>query len=313
MKSKFFILSFLCLSSVCGESSLFERKSLCKKYKQNKEWKSLSRLGSKLVRADQRDQMTDLYYDLGLAEYHLENYAIANHYFSLYLEKDKRTRFLDETIEYKRLIADQLAEGKLTHLFQMKLMPKLFTNKTLAAELYEEVASLRPLSLLAAESYYKKARLLIEERDYEEAIASFKKIIQRYPRLELSEKSYIEVLKVHVLQAEYPVKDPRIIEHAQLQLQKFKQAFPASTENHDVAEQLCDEIKENFAKELFDQAVIFDVKWKKKLSAAVYYQQILNEYPHTRTAKKALRSLHRIMKKDTSIARKIGYEIKEVS
>lgn len=311
MKLQFIIISLILLGPLQSNSTYFEQKALCKQYKQEKNWKELSRLGTKLLESSHRSKMTDLYFDVGVAEYELANYPLANSFFSKYLENDKKTPFLEQAIQYKSLIADQLAKGRLTHLFNNKFLPKLFTDKTLAAELYEEIAQSRPLSILAAESYYKKAHLLVKERDYEEALLAFNKVIQRYPRLALSEKSHIEMLKVHLLQAEHPVKDLDILVQSQHQLTKLKRAFPSSEQSIQKAESLCVEIKENFAQELLNQAYIFEKKWNKKLSAAVYYKELLDLYPETTSAKLALKSLHRILRKDASIAQKIGYDVSE--
>ncbi len=249
----------------------------------HKNWKTAVTFCEKIVRLfpDSPFSSEALYY-AGICYFELDDYSLANRYFTDYLKQKKIPKYFDQSIEYKFKIAEKYRNGSFRRMFHFKHAPKFSPAKKDALDLYEEVISTLPYHDLAAKSFFGKALIQRQREDYRESIETFHQLIRRFPKHELSIASFIEIGKTYLNQCNRKKLDPEIIHLAQLNLEKFQIAFPGE-DRVEEAKQNVLLIKEKFANSLFETGRFFE-KRKKVHAAKIYYQRVIHLFPDTKSA-----------------------------
>lgn len=225
------------------------------------------------------------FYFLGIAYYKLEEYDYANEAFSQYLKCHKEPEYFEEAITYKFSIANHFKCGAKKRFFGWRHMPKWLPCPSYALELYDEVIAAMPCHAVAAEAMFAKATFLWEQGDFDESIAVYQQLIRRFPKNELTPKSYFSISKIYLQRSQHDIQDPDLLALALINQRKFKQEFPRDELVSEVdADVLA--IKELFASNLFKTALFYE-RIDKPHASIVYYKSIIDQYPETLIAKRS--------------------------
>ncbi|HSX03138.1 MAG TPA: outer membrane protein assembly factor BamD [Rhabdochlamydiaceae bacterium] len=266
---------------------------------EKKEWKELVRQATILSKYFKSTPFSEeAAFFLGVGHLNLEDYEFANNQFSAYLKQQVAPKHFEEAIQYKFTIAEKFHQGEKKHLFAMESMPQWLPAKEEALAIYEEVITALPHHDLAAQSYFGKAKLLLENEDYRASIETYQMLIRRFPKHPLAVESYIGIENVYLHQCKNEFPDPDLLDLAEINLRKFKENFP-SEERYAVAEESFSRMREHYAKNLYETAQFYQ-KTKKNKAAVIYYKKILGKYPETFVAKESKKRLEILEKKIAS-------------
>lgn len=234
-------------------------------------------------------------YMRGVAFFEKKEYRLAEEALSRYLNEFSSLKHFEDAVRYKFRIAEAYARGAKKRLFEWRKSPKWVSAKEDALRIYDEVITSLPRNELAAQSLYRKGKLLVEMSDYKEAVEAFRTLIRRFQKHPLSPEGYLAIAHTYLKQSESQFPDPDHIEMAEINLRKFQSDFPGEGRIQ-LAEQMLIDMRGNFAKELYQNARYYEKK-KKEHAAFLYYSTILQKYPTTEFAKKAVERIAQLKKR----------------
>lgn len=229
------------------------------------------------------------FYYLGVADYNLEEYDIANDAFSNYLKVHNNPKFFQSAIEYKYCIAEKFKEGAKRRFLGTKKLPKWASGASLALTIYDEVIAAMPCHEMAAQALYSKGCLQWDRKEYRESIESFQLIIRRFPKHELAPTCYALISKVYLDQSQNEFQNPDILAFAQINFRKFSRDFPKDERLAEVEGDVL-AIKEVYAKGLYETGQFYERKKLPKASV-IYYQSAIDQFPETDIAKLCMKRL----------------------
>ena len=199
-------------------------------------------------------------------------------------------RFKD-SIEREFLIAEQFFSGTRVELVGPIKVPAL--DK--AIEIYEHVVQHAPYGDFADRAQMRLGECFLRERRYEEANRAFQKVLDEYPGSPLIEKAKFNVAfcaRQLSLKASY---DQSATDEAIGWYEKFIASHPDG-ELLAQAQESLKSLKAIKAEGLAQIAHFYEIKGKPE-SAIVYYRDILQNYPETETAAKAVARLQELGQK----------------
>jgi outer membrane protein assembly factor BamD len=198
------------------------------------------------------------------------------------------TEFVDEVIEREFKIGDMFFSGK-----KLKLLgPLKIPAKDKAIEILKTVADNAPYGKYAAPALFKQGLCYKDIADYDNAIMTFKKLIDDYPNSGLIYKAryqLAECSKLLSLDSDYD-QTPTTI--AREEFEDFIEKHPESKMADDASE-VINKLKNRQAENAYKIGEFYEARRMPK-SAAVYYRDVMREYPDTEWAQKALERLNEI-------------------
>jgi outer membrane protein assembly factor BamD (BamD/ComL family) len=218
----------------------------------------------------------------GIAKFHLEEYDISNQKFEEYLKCESNPRCFFEAMEYRLAIADHFRCGAKKHLFGSEYMPKFFSGRTLAVEIYDQIIAAMPNHDLAAQALFSKGCLQWDLQEYPDSIESFQSLTRRFPKHEYAPEAYLFVNKIYITQSKREFQNSDFVALSEINLRKFREAFPQD-DRIEEAEADVLAIKEVYAKGLYDTGIFYE-KIKQPLAASIYYKKALVDFPDTQVA-----------------------------
>lgn len=226
----------------------------------------------------------DSLFYLGVALFHMKEYDVANKRFTEYLEDQRDLKFFEDAVRYQLAIAEAYHNGAKRHLFGKESLPKWGPAKKDALRIYDEVVASMPSGDPAAEALYAKGHLLLERREFRQAVEAFAQITQHFPKHELAPKAYLAIGKTFHRQASLEHQNPDLLSLAEINLQRLRAALP-SHEGVSEAERDLIEMKEFYAEGLWDTGQFYE-RIKKSRAAAMYYFCAVRKFPETEVAQK---------------------------
>lgn len=234
----------------------------------------------------------DASFIIGEAYFKLGQLELANEYFTTYLNHSSAPRRLEEAISYKFTIAEQFRGGAKKPLFGSHKMPKIVPAQEDAIKIYDEVITTLPHSEIAVQSLMGKAKLQAELSDFKPSLETLDQLIRRFPKHELAAAAHLEKILVYLQQCQGKDLDPDLLDLAEVNLRKFRLAFPREPRLAD-AEGAIAKMQEIFAKNLLDTGKFFE-KTKKIPASIIYYNKVVAKYPQTEAAGDAKARLERL-------------------
>ena len=234
----------------------------------------------------------DYFYYLAVAYYQVNQYELANRYFTEYLKYEFSPTYYEEVINYKFIIAKSFFNGTKKHLFNTKKMPKILSAKEDSLIIFNEVLNAMPHSEMAIESLFCKGKIHSDFDEYKESVEALQTLIKKYPKHDLAIESFLEIEKVYLKQADPKHQDPSLLDMAEINLKRFKEAFPKE-ERIKLAESDFLKMKEIYAQGLYEIGMFYE-KTKKFASSEIYYRKIISAYPDSHTAKLSQDRLDRL-------------------
>ena len=221
-------------------------------------------------------------YLMGEAYFKVNQLESSNECFTTYLNHASSPKHFEQAIEYKFNIAEQFANGAKKRLFGSVKMPAWVPAKEDSIAIYDEVIAALPHSDMAVRSLISKARIQSYFEDFKPSIETLDLLIRRFPKHDLAAEAYLEKEKVYLLQCQAQNLDPDILDLAEVNLRKFKLAFPREPRIAE-SEKILSEMKEIFAGNLFETGHFFE-RTKKIPASLIYYHKVVAHFPETQAA-----------------------------
>ncbi len=231
----------------------------------------------------------EISYILGEAYYRLNLLEEANECFTAYLNHVRSPKHFEEAIEYKFNIAEHFASGTKKRLFSSPKMPAWVDAKEDSIPIFDEVIAAMPHSDFATKSLLAKARVQALFEDFKPSIETLDLLIRRFPKNELAAEAFLEKEKIFWMQCQGKNLDPDILDMAEVNLRKFRLAFPREGRLKE-GEKIYSDMQEIFARNLFDTGYFFE-KTKKIPASLIYYKKVIAKYPKTEAAVEAVEKL----------------------
>ncbi len=231
----------------------------------------------------------EISYIMGEAYYKLDQLEYANECFTAYLNHATAPKHFEEAIEYKFNIAERFAGGEKKRLFGSAKMPAWVPAQEDSIEIFDQVAAALPHSDFAARALLSKAKVQSWLEDYKPSLETLDLLIRRFPKHELAAEGYLEKEKVFLLQCQAKNLDPDVLDMAEVNLRKFRLAFPREPKLAE-SEKIYAEMQEIFARDIYDTGYFFE-KTKKVPASILYYNKVVAKYPKTEAAAEALEKL----------------------
>lgn len=219
---------------------------------------------------------------MGEAYYKLNQIEFANECLTAYLNHAAAPKHFEEAIEYKFNIAERFASGEKKRLFSSAKMPAWVPAKEDSIEIYDEVIAAMPHSEFAAKSLLSKARIQCYMEDFKPAAETLDLLIRKFPKHDLAAEGYLEKTRVYLAQSQIQSLDPDVLDLAEINLRKFRLAFPREPRIKE-AQKIFADMQEIFAQNLFDTGWFFE-KTKKIPASLIYYKKVIAKYPNTEAA-----------------------------
>lgn len=230
------------------------------------------------------DEAAKAAYYLAVCYYEMKEYDFANEEFSNYLKASQHPEFFEDAVYFKFCIAEHFKAGKKRRPFKMRYLPKWISAQESALEIYDEVVAALPNHCLTIQALQSKAELLSTMREFRESVETYQLIIRRFPKNEIIPTCYVKIAETYYEQSRYD-QNPDILALAELNARKFKDDFPRE-ERVEIAEQTVRDIREVYAKGLFDLGLFYQ-RLKKPEAAVIYFQSCIEEFPDTKVARYA--------------------------
>jgi len=201
------------------------------------------------------------------------------------------TELVDEVIEREFNLGTMFFEGKKFKV----LGPLSIPAKDKAIEILKTVSDNAPYGKYAEPSIFKAGLAYQDIADYENAIKMFKDIIDKYPSSDLVDKARYQLAECSKLLALNPDYDQAPTTLAREEFEDFLKKYPDSEMSQE-AKEIVDRLKEKEAQSAFNTAEFYESRNMPE-SAAIYYKDIIQNYPDTEWAKFARGRLNAIEKK----------------
>lgn len=220
----------------------------------------------------------DAFYFKAVCNYHLMEYDIANNLFTDYLNQSGRLRYFEDALSYQLAIAEKFREGARKHLFDSDKFPKWVTAREDSIAIYDQIISTVPNHELAAKALFGKAVLQQRIQEYKDAIESYQTLIKRFPKHSLSSDAYLAINEIYFEQSHTEFQNPDLLELANLNYKRYKEAFPRD-EKLEKAKEFLALMEEIHARGLYDTGIFYE-RTKKKKASVIYYVTALEKFPN---------------------------------
>lgn len=232
-------------------------------------------------------------YYLAVSYYYYGEYEFANTAFTQYLKASGNREFLEDAIEYKFLIAEAFRANKAKrHLYGSKSLPAWMPAAELSLEIYDEIITSFPCHPIAADALMCKAAQLWKTEEYRQSVEAYQTLIRRFPKHEMAPESYLLIARLYWDQARREFQNADLLALSELNLKKFEHDFP-SEERLDEARYYVQQVKETFAKGLYETGRFFE-RCGKIEASAIYYQNALQKFPETSIAERCRKRMRAI-------------------
>lgn len=219
---------------------------------------------------------------IGMSYLQLGQQELANESLSEYLKKSTSPKHFEEAIDAKFAIAEFFREGGKKRLFGSHKLPAVMPAKEDALVIYDEIIASMPHHELAAKALLGKAEIQAYYEDFRPSVETLHLLIRRFPKHELAAESYLRINQVYLSQAATQQLDPDLLDLAEVNLRKFKLAFPREPRIAS-AETALSEMKEIFAQNLMETGQFYQ-KRKQMDASIIYYSKVVAKYPNSQAA-----------------------------
>lgn len=212
-------------------------------------------------------------YHVGLCYENMGKYYLAFQAYQKAIDNFPHLENVDEIVAREFNIAGIYAEKENPKVLGTDIM----TPADRVVEIYRKVVDNAPYGKLADEALFKAGETLKTVERYDEAVASFQKIIDEYPNSPFTEKARYEVAYCAYKASLKPAYDQESTDKAIKAFSDFTQDNK-DNELSKEADQTIQRLKDKAAEKSLLTAQFYE-KIHKKESAIIYYQDILDRYP----------------------------------
>lgn len=189
---------------------------------------------------------------------------------------------VDEVVEREYKIGNLFLTGRKAKILGVALLPALDR----AVEIFKKVTENAPYSKYAPMAQFKIGEAHKKAGNFNEAIVEFQKVVDNYPQSELVDDAKYEIAFCTYKASLKPHYDQTPTDVA---IKQFEE-FAAQEEDEELtreAEEALRDLKEKKAASIYDVAFFYERR-RRYGSALIYYNEVLEKYPDTGYAVKAL-------------------------
>lgn len=224
----------------------------------------------------------DALYYLAVSYYHFGDYEYANKKLTLYLQRPDSAKHFEDVMRHKLAVAKHYAGGARKHLLGTDQLPQWLPAQKDALEIFDEVIAVMGHHEIAAEALYAKGQLLRTQQEFRESVESFQSLIKRFPKYELVPETFLAISQTYAEQAVDEKHNPDILPLAELNIQKFREAFPRDPLIEQAKAHLVS-IQEFTAQGLLETAEFYE-RISKPEASIIYYTTAIRRFPETYVA-----------------------------
>ena len=226
---------------------------------------------------------------MGMNYFRLEQHELANDLLSEYLKSSPSPKYFEEAIEAKFSIAENWRQGGRKRLFGSHKMPSILPAYEDALQLYDEVIMTLPHHEMTVRAILGKAEVQTILEDFQPSIETLQLLIRRFPKHDLAAESYLRINQVYLKQCVRESLDPDLLDLAEVNLRKFRLAFPREPRLTQAQEAYA-EMQELFAENLLETGQFF-CKRDQDDAGIIYFSKVIAKYPNSKAAMKARETL----------------------
>lgn len=227
----------------------------------------------------------DAQFYIGLANEKLKRYYQAFRAYQKVIEIYPSTSRMDEVVKREYDIGELFYEGQKREFFGVNIIPAI--DK--AIEIFRSIGQNAPYSQYADKAQYNLGLCYKKLKDYSAATVEFESLIDKYPESPLVEQAKYEVAYCSQRAALKPEYDTETTDRA---IAEFKELAEITKDDTllEVAKSNIVELENRKAQSSYQIAQFYE-KRKKYQSAKIYYQEVIDTYPKTAWAAKAVERL----------------------
>lgn len=229
-------------------------------------------------------EASEAQYYLGLAEESKGNLYEAYQAYQKVIDKYPFSERIAGIIEQENKIAEEFMSGT-----KRKAMGVALPVENPAIEIFQKVVDNSTYGPLASKAQYKLGLVLKGEGRFYEAEEAFNKVVSNYPDSEWVEAARFQIASCKASVSKSPDYDQGGVKEAKDKFEEFVREHPDAVLSRD-AEKSIQQLNEREAQSNYNVAVFYE-KQKAYQSARVYYNDIINNYPDSPWAAKALERL----------------------
>ncbi len=236
-------------------------------------------------------------YYVGRCHEAMESYYAAYIAYQKVIDTYPYAKNREEIIGRQYKIGMLFFEGRKAKILGLAVLPAIDR----AVEVFEQVVANSPYGEHADRAQFKIGECYKKSDRYSEAALAFQKVIDNYPQSELSEAAAYEVAQCGYMASLGYSYDQKTTDAA---IEKFEE-FIDDAEGEGLSEEARESLKvlkEKKARALFDTAEFYE-RTGQRLSAVVYYKELLDNYPDSSLAAE---SLNRVIKLEKILSGKKG-------
>lgn len=217
-------------------------------------------------------------------------YSRAFESYQLVIEKYPYTERVDEIIEREYRIANLFYSGQKDKILGMAILPA----KGKAIEIFSRVVENAPYGKYADIAQYKLGQCYMDVKDYINAALAFKEIIENYPKSPLADDAKYKIAMCAAASTSGPEYNEEDTDKAIKEFRDFVKRYPDSNMEKE-ARQFISKLENQKAQNSFDIAQFYERQGNIN-SAIIYYEEILDKFPESEWASRALEKLQIIRK-----------------
>ncbi len=229
-------------------------------------------------------------YYLGLIEEGRENLYEAYQAYQRVIDKYPFSERIKEIVEKEYNIAEKFMSGQ-----KRKVLGMTLPVENPAIEIFSKIVDNSTYGLLAPKAEYKLGLVLKGLQRYYEAEDAFNKVISNYPDSEWVEPAKFQIASCRSAVSRSSDYDQGATGEAKQKFEEFVREHPDAVLSQE-AEGNIAKLKEKEAEASFNTARFYE-KQKAYQAAKIYYDNVLNNYPESAWAAKALERLQVMEKK----------------
>jgi outer membrane assembly lipoprotein YfiO len=227
---------------------------------------------------------------IGLSYENMGEYYKAFTNYQLAIDKYPYTERVEQIIEKEYQIANLFYSGQKSKILGIAIVPA----KNKAIEIFNKVTENAPYGKYADMAQYKLGQCYVDLGDYINAALAFKKIIENYPKSPLIDDAKYQIAICAAKSTTGPEYNEEDTDRAIAEFKDFVKRYPDSHMEKE-ARHFINKLESQKAQNNFNIAQFYERQGNLE-SAIIYYEEILNEYPRSEWAVKALERIQIIRK-----------------
>jgi outer membrane protein assembly factor BamD len=246
---------------------------------------------NKLLKAYPKSfEASESQYYLGLTEEARGNLYEAFLAYQTVIDKYPFSEKIQEIIEREYKIGEEFTSGE-----KRKALGVTLPVENPAIEIFTKVIENSTYGPIAPKAQYKLGLVLKGLMRYYEAEEAFNKVISNYPDSEWAEAAKFQIASCRAALSRGPDYDQAAAKEAEEQFTEFIREHPEAALSQE-AEKNIEQLREKEAEASFNTARFYE-KQKAYAAAKIYYEDLVDNYPDSAWAAKALERLE-VMEKE---------------